>query len=70
VAQGIGPEFKPQYCKKKERKKQTNKQTWESSFIIPGGEDLASDDTKLEVIKENTNKLNNIKEKPIELTPP
>jgi hypothetical protein len=22
VAQGIGPEFKPQYCKKKERKKE------------------------------------------------
>jgi hypothetical protein len=23
VAQSIGPEFKPQYCKKKERKKET-----------------------------------------------
>jgi hypothetical protein len=25
VAQGIGPEFKPQYCKKKKRKKKTQK---------------------------------------------
>jgi hypothetical protein len=28
VAQGVGPEFKPQYCKeKKKNKKQTNKKT-------------------------------------------
>jgi hypothetical protein len=27
VAQGIGPEFKPQYCKKKKQNKNRNKKT-------------------------------------------
>jgi hypothetical protein len=37
VAQGIGPEFKPQYCKKKKRKKERKKRYFQRLEWIMGG---------------------------------
>jgi hypothetical protein len=44
VAQGVGPEFKPQYCKKKKKQKQnkSSSQVLEDSSQIPDPSPISS----------------------------
>jgi hypothetical protein len=34
VAQGIGPEFKPQYCKKKKKRKEKKKEKEKTLYLL------------------------------------